>query len=64
MDDLYEMLISLFLICLTFGMGLYIILNIFDAIIGYKKPELFCANCGKRVSRKAKKCSKCKVRLK
>ena len=64
MSDLAELIISLFLIFLVLGVGLYTILNIFSAIINYKKPELFCGKCGKRVSRKAKRCPKCKIKLK
>lgn len=64
MSDLSVMLISVILIGITFGMGLYTLLNIYDAIVSYKKPELFCAKCGRKLSKKRKICPKCKVRLK
>lgn len=44
--------------------GIICLMNTYDAIVNYKKPELFCAKCGKKVSKKLKKCPKCKVKLK
>ena len=49
---------------LVFGMGLYTVINIYDAIVNYKKPEYYCANCGKKITSKTKKCPKCKVKVK
>lgn len=56
--------ILIILVVVTFGMGLYTVTNIYDAIVNYKKPEYYCAKCGKKLSSKAEKCSKCKVRVK
>ena len=44
--------------------GIICLMNTYDAIVNYKKPELFCAKCGKKVSKKTDKCPKCKVKLK
>lgn len=59
--------VEIFMLCLA-GIAIYsgiiCLMNTYDAIVNYRKPELFCAKCGKKVSEKAEKCPKCKVKLK
>lgn len=64
MNDLYLELIEVILVCSAIGVGIYTIMNIYEAIVNYKQPELFCGKCGKRLTKKMKKCPKCKVKLK
>lgn len=40
------------------------ILNFITGIIYFGRPELYCSNCGKKVTKKFKKCPHCKVKLK
>ncbi len=64
MSYLSLMLIEVILGCSAVGVGIYTIMNIYEAIVNYKQPELFCGKCGRRLTRKMKKCPKCKVKLK
>lgn len=64
LNNTAEMIITIILLFLVFEVGIYTVVNIISAIVQYKRPELYCAKCGKRLSRKAKKCPKCNVRLK
>lgn len=64
MNDLSLALIEVVLGCSAVGVGIYTITNIYEAIVNYKQPELFCGKCGRRLTKKMKKCPKCKVKLK
>ncbi len=44
--------------------AIILILNIYEAIAYYRKPEYYCAKCGKEVNLKVEKCPKCKTILK
>ena len=62
-----EYMICMIIVCvlgiIAVYAGLYFLMNTYDAIVSFKKPEYFCPKCGKRVFRKNKKCPKCKVKL-
>ena len=50
MSYLSLMLIEVILGCSAVGVGIYTITNIYEAIVNYKQPELFCGKCGRRLT--------------
>lgn len=57
-------IIIMILVAVIIYAGIFLLTNIYEAFVYFKEPELFCAKCGKRVTKKTKKCSKCKTKLK
>ncbi len=48
-------------VALVFGIAT--IIDFITAIINFKKPEIYCANCRKKLTKVKGKCPKCKTEL-
>lgn len=60
MNDNVVICIILFLgICAFFG-AVWGVVNFICGIINFNSAEYICAKCGKHVTKKAKRCPKCK----